>query len=265
LAAVLTGRNLYSLRLFTPHRFSFTLVGEAGVEPAYPSLIRRVPSPFGHSPVGKPGVEPGDYSLIRGAPSPVGYLPKAEDEGVEPHGRYGRHWCSKPVAAPAAHLPLRRAAGTIRSGHPPARFRDGACHPAGSLSTSAPRSPVMRTPGTGGWRKTVETIHMAFGHHPLSRRGSPPGDFIFRAEEGGRLERHGFPRASASNGARHACPVHLPYAGRDLHPHAPSGTQVPGTCASAFRHQRIGLSRGRALDPFRLPTANRERLFRCLC
>ena len=31
----------------------------------------------------------------------------------------------------------------------------------------------------------------------------------------------------------------LPYAGRDLHPHAPSGAQVPGTCASAFRHQRL--------------------------
>ena len=31
----------------------------------------------------------------------------------------------------------------------------------------------------------------------------------------------------------------LPYAGRDLHPHAPSGTQVPKTCASAFRHQRL--------------------------
>jgi hypothetical protein len=29
-------------------------------------------------------------------------------------------------------------------------------------------------------------------------------------EEGGRLERHGVTRASASNGARHACPVHLP-------------------------------------------------------
>ena len=30
-------------------------------------------------------------------------------------------------------------------------------------------------------------------------------------EEGGRLERHGFPRASLSGRARHACPVHLPY------------------------------------------------------
>ena len=29
------------------------------------------------------------------------------------------------------------------------------------------------------------------------------------------------------------------YAGRDLHPHDPSGPLVPGTSASAFRHQRM--------------------------
>jgi hypothetical protein len=31
----------------------------------------------------------------------------------------------------------------------------------------------------------------------------------------------------------------LPYAGRDLHPHAPSGTRASGARASAFRHQRL--------------------------
>jgi hypothetical protein len=141
---------------------SFTSVGEAGVEPAYPSLIRRVPSPFGHSPVGKPGVEPGDYSLIRGAPSPVGYLPKAEGGGADSRGLEGRHWCSKPVAAPTAHLPERRAAGTVRSGFPPARFRDGACHPAGSLSTPAPQSPGDANTRAREWRRTERTMPSAF-------------------------------------------------------------------------------------------------------
>ena len=31
----------------------------------------------------------------------------------------------------------------------------------------------------------------------------------------------------------------LPYAGRDLHPHAPSGARASGARASAFRHQRL--------------------------
>ena len=31
----------------------------------------------------------------------------------------------------------------------------------------------------------------------------------------------------------------LPYAGRDLHPHAPFGTRTSGARASAFRHQRL--------------------------
>ena len=73
----------------------------------------------------------------------------------------------------------RRAAGTIRSGHPPARFRDGACHPAGSLSTSTPRPPSDANTEGQGWRKTDDSNVRAFAH-PLSRRG------------------------------RYACPVHLP-------------------------------------------------------
>lgn len=36
----------------------------------------------------------------------------------------------------------------------------------------------------------------------------------------------------------------LPYAGRDLHPHAPFGTRASGARASAFRHQRLRVDDG---------------------
>src|SRR5262249_16353884 len=90
IAAMLAGQvTVFAYRLPVYSLFLLFRVGEAGIEPAHPSLIRRVPSPFGHSPVGKPGVEPGDYSLIRGAPSPVGYLPMAEGGGADPRGPRG--------------------------------------------------------------------------------------------------------------------------------------------------------------------------------
>jgi hypothetical protein len=53
-------------------------------------------------------------------------------EVLSPAPLVGRHRLSKPVAAPAAHLPFvsaRRAADSNRDAYTPVRFRGGACIP----------------------------------------------------------------------------------------------------------------------------------------
>jgi hypothetical protein len=81
---------------------------------------------------------------------------------------------------------------------------------------------------------------------PLAPSGHSPN------AEGERIERprDSRPDLRLATGCL-ASSASLPYAGRDLHPHAPSGAQVSETCASAFRHQRLRVddgSRTRDLD-----------------
>src|SRR6266568_6648167 len=77
--------------------------------------------------VGHLGVGPRSYRFIRAAPSPVGERP-AGGGGVDPPG-VTLCGLSRPAAAPAAHLPWKRAAVPTRSVHTPSRFRGGACDP----------------------------------------------------------------------------------------------------------------------------------------
>jgi len=95
-------------------------------------------------------------------------------------------------------LPERRAAVPTRSGRPPTRFRDGACHLAGSLSTSAlPPDAHGREMAEDGVVETHPGGPAAFQTVTAPWRFRPP------CEEGGRLERHGVTRASLSGRARH--------------------------------------------------------------
>src|SRR5580658_637536 len=74
-SAIELAARSYRQSPFSRHRRFLSVVGEAGVEPAHPSLIRRVPSPFGHSPVGNPGIEPGPNRVSGGPLRPAGSLP----------------------------------------------------------------------------------------------------------------------------------------------------------------------------------------------
>ena len=64
----------------------------------------------------------------RGCRAPGNY---PRTRGITPHG------LSRPAVAPATHLPKEESGGSDPQRYPPTRFRDGACHPAGSLSKSA--------------------------------------------------------------------------------------------------------------------------------
>ena len=156
----------------------------------------------------------------------------------------------------AGGAPSREESGGHDPQRSPARPFSGRGLPPGrfTLHFGSPGPPVMRTPrAQGGWRRTEIPTPSAFRRpcgfqpQPAPRPVHPPG------AEGGALEAHGVNRASLSGRAR-------PLAGSPsvrragLEP-ARLSALVPGTSVSAcFHHQRIGLSRGRALDPFRLPT-----------
>ena len=120
----------------------------------------------------------------------LGRARKAEDEGVEPHGREGRHGYSKPVAAPAAHLPFistRRAADSNRNADTPIRFRGGACIP-GRFTLHEQTAPP---PGVNRREMAEDGVfepHPAKGR-PVSGRGQPPGWFILRGRRPTRTAR----------------------------------------------------------------------------
>jgi hypothetical protein len=76
-----------------------------------------------------------------------------------------------------------------RSGRPPTRFRDGACHPAGSLSISA------LPPDANGRVSTAEDGEIEsqrFHARPLSKRCQHPDWFILQS--GRRSSRSPCPR-----------------------------------------------------------------------
>lgn len=138
--------------------------------------------------VGHLGVEPSDTALSGRPLRPAGSWPRKTE-----------------VSSPAAFRPPRvfktrcRAGGASskeesgtgeRRSRPaavtrPPVFGTGACHPAGSLSTVCSSAVWDASSSRRNRRKMVETIHMARGHHPLSKRGPPPGDFIFQARKAG--------------------------------------------------------------------------------
>ena len=100
----------------------------------------------------------------------------AEDGGVEPRGLQAATGFQGPV-------PRRRRifqGGREESGgHDPQRLARPAVFEAAPAALAGSLSMV---------RKTMGTIHMACHHRPHSRRGPPPGDFIFHIEEGELLE-----------------------------------------------------------------------------
>src|SRR6267154_1839708 len=79
-----------------------------------------------YRPVGNPGIEPGINRVSDGPRQPAGSLPaERKTEVSSPAPLAGRHRLSKPVAAPAAHLPLisaRRAADSNRDAIRPSAF-----------------------------------------------------------------------------------------------------------------------------------------------
>jgi hypothetical protein len=138
------------------------------------------------------------YRLIRAAPT-TGWAVAIErkTEVSSPTGVTRREGSSL-AAAPAAHLPLRRAEGTIPSANadPPSKRSPP---PAGSLSMSALPADANRREMAEG-RRTRSPA--PFDARPPSKRCQRPGWFILHRAEGDRLERYGVTRASASNGAR---------------------------------------------------------------
>jgi hypothetical protein len=137
------------------------------------------------------------YRLIRAAPS-TGWVVASGRWKCRSSGRLSPHGFSRPVAAPAAHLPWRRTEGTIPSAYadPPSKRspRPGGfvlhvdspawCEKAGdSGGRSARCSAPFRRP-------------YGFQPQPVPWPVHPP------SEEGGLFESHEVTRASASNGAR---------------------------------------------------------------
>ena len=133
------------------------------------------------------------YMRIRQAPSTSWVVASGRRRCRSPRCDLRR--LSRPVAAPAAHLPKQRA--EVPS------------------PTASQRPPVFETePATrqvySPWRKTeyskLRALRppLAFQTVTAPWRLHPPG------AEGGAIEAHGVTRASLSGRARHACPVHLP-------------------------------------------------------
>lgn len=139
-----------------------------------------------------------------------------------PFDRLGRGQQMAEVPTPSASAPFRVQAGGChpaaspsmcgrRRTRPPAvarspDFESGTASMTVSSSTDLP--PMQ---ASGRWRRmeipTPSALRRpsAFQAEPAPWPVHPPG------EEGGRLERQGVTPASVSNGARRACPVHLPF------------------------------------------------------
>jgi hypothetical protein len=114
--------------------------------------------------------------------SPVDRLGRGhreEGEGVEPTTAKGRHGCSKPAAAPAAHLPGRNEEVLTPTAVTAIRFRGGARHPAGSRSISTlPPEANRREMAEDG-----EIESHGVTRRQVSGRGQPPGWFILHEQK----------------------------------------------------------------------------------
>jgi hypothetical protein len=173
------------------------------------------------------------------------------------------------VPAPSARAPFRVQAGgchltaspskrraevTISSDCAPSRFRIGASprlvHSPSRLSRPMRRRETaedgelesQRPPTPGRLPQAVPAPWLVHPPRlpappraapwPRGRRRNRTARERPCSEEGGLLESHGVTRASASNGARRACPVHLPRVRRaGVEPARPK-TPVPGTGAA---------------------------------
>ena len=115
--------------------------------------------------------------------------------------------------------------------HPQGGFHRSPVFGTGAVGLSASRSSAeserFELPGRSSRPTPLPTVPLvSSGHSPCA--------------EGERIER---PRGSRPDlRLATGCLTNsasLPYAGRDLHPHAPSGTRASEARASAFRHQRL--------------------------
>jgi hypothetical protein len=188
-------------------------IGAAGVEPACTFTLSAGYKPEGIRPGWRPGSWTLRYGFIRAASSPA-ESPPAEGGSVDLPGMTPRG-LSRPVAAPAAHLPWisTEERGGIEPQRliRPAAFGAAPATLAGSLSGKHNCSPARcEQAGDGRGRRSRISPRRAtrFPTGASHLAGSS-------SEEGGRLERHEVTRASASNGAR-------PLAG------SPSMSTVPG-------------------------------------
>ena len=138
--------------------------------------------------------------------SPAVDLPASVIAGWPPRSRTERYRFIR--AAPSTGWVV--ASGRRRT-RPPAvarspEFESGTASMAVSSPRTSPR--CERAGGCGGWRSRLPA---PCGAHPLSKREPAPWPVHPPSEEGGRLERQGVTPAPVSNGARRACPVHLPF------------------------------------------------------
>jgi hypothetical protein len=153
------------------------------------------------------------YRLIRAAPS-TGWVVASGRWKCRSSRRLSPHGFSRPVAAPAAHLPTRNEEVSSPTARAANRFRGGARHPAGSRSTVNCSPARCEQAGDGRGRSIRNPPHEG-----------PPG---FRPGPAAWLV-HPPRKAADSNGTvlpAHplatepgALPVHLPCAGRESNPH----------------------------------------------
>jgi hypothetical protein len=174
-------------------------MGATRIEPAFTFTLSTGYKPEGIRPGWPPRSRTEQYRLIRAVPS-TGWAVASGRRRCRSPRSGDRHKLSKPVAAPAAHLPwFSEESGGLE----PQRFyvhpRSGRCPQAlaGSLSTVLLSRPVR----TGRrWRKTGDSNASASAPARF-----PAGDrhlTVSSSEEGGRLERHRVTGASLSGRAR---------------------------------------------------------------
>jgi hypothetical protein len=154
-------------------------VGATGVEPACTFTLSA-----GYKPEGiRPGRAPRDrtwrYRCIRAAPSTSWVVLEARKMEVSSlTARQGRHGCSRPAAAPAAHLPSRNEEVPTPTALTASRFRGGARPWRVLVPESAPRPGVNRQGMEEDGRLERHCSHS----RPVSGRGQSPDWFIFRGE-----------------------------------------------------------------------------------
>jgi hypothetical protein len=138
------------------------------------------------------------YRLIRTAPS-TGWAVASGRWKCRSSRRLSPHGFSRPVAAPAAHLPTKRAAVPSRNALTSSRFRGGARDPGGFTLLGA-----ALLPGVNGQEMAEdgELESQRFRAHPVSGRGQPAWLVHPPRAEGGGNDPHGFTRAPLSGRAR---------------------------------------------------------------
>ncbi len=174
--------------------------------------------------VGNHGIGPCCYRYIRAASSPAESLPAAEA------GRAGLPGFAR--TGVQSLLPHRRAHLPGRYHHDRCQFCDNLFSPERQRSRTGaedgeleslwlPTHPASnRRPHPDGFILLARKVHdlnvcgtrvPAAGFQPGTLPlGQPSFQSAFLPAEGGLFESHASQRASASNGARHACPVHPP-------------------------------------------------------